>query len=141
VSGEQRIRFAVLGPPVAWHRPKLSRSNRIDGRGVRVIKRSEDVNYQSALALQATSAMMRWAHENGQPWDASGEFHVDAEFHVHDLIKRDVDNILKNVMDGLSSICFNDDRQVVSVRMCKRLNRDKPRTVVSVWRTEGHLDG
>ena len=108
---------------------------------MRRYKDKADTQYQLALGLEATAAMMRWAHENGQQWNGGGEFHVECEFHLPDLRRRDIDNTLKSVLDGLSGVVFDDDTQVVSVRMCKRLNRDKPRTIVSVWRTEGHLDG
>ena len=117
----------------------MSRTNRIDGRGVQVFKDKQDQQYQAALGLEATAAIMRWSHENGEPWSGLGEFHVECEFHVPDLRRRDIDNMLKNVLDALSMV-YNDDTQVVSVRMIKRLRREKPKTVVQVWRTEGHLD-
>lgn len=139
ITGEQKIRFAVLGPPVANHRPKAARSNRIDGRGVRMIKDKKDTAYQTLIAMECTSSLMRWRHENDATWVGSGEFHVDIEFHVQDLVKRDVDNLAKNVLDGLSKICFDDDRQVVSLSVTKHLNRKAPKTLVTIHRVEGFL--
>ena len=136
---EQKIRFCVHGPPIAWHRPKQSRSNRIDGRGVRRYKDKDDKEYQLALGLEATSAMMRWAHENDRPWNPEGEWCVDIEAFVPDLRRRDKDNIEKNILDALSGVCYDDDTFVVDGRTSKRLSREKPKTIVTVTRVEGYL--
>lgn len=104
-----------------------------------MIKDKKDIEYQAAVGLSATTEIMRWRHENEQPWVGAGEFHVDLEFHVHDLIKRDVDNLAKNVLDGMSTIVFDDDKQVVSMSVTKRLNRKSPRTIVTVYKVEGFL--
>jgi Holliday junction resolvase RusA-like endonuclease len=137
---EQRVSFTLPGPPVAWHRPKLSRSNRTDGRGIRVIKHNKDVEYQAALAMQATSAIMLWAQSFKKPWDGTGEWELEIEFHVHDLIKRDVDNMCKNVMDALSGITYDDDKQVVRLIVTKMLNRELPRTIVAIRRVHRYLE-
>lgn len=137
---EQKVTFALFGPCVAWHRAKLSKSNRIDGRGRRHYKDNKDREFQLALGMSATSEIMKWAYDNGTPWDASGEFHLDMEFHVQDKIKRDIDNLEKNVLDSLSTIVFDDDNQVVSVKKKKVLNRKSPRTIVTVSRVDGFLE-
>ena len=105
-----------------------------------MIKDKKDVEYQTAIGMEAASAIMRWKHENQQPWKGDGEWHVDLEYHVHDLIKRDVDNLAKNTLDGMSSVVFNDDKQVVSMAVTKRLNRKSPKTIVTVYRVEGFLE-
>lgn len=106
---------------------------------MRVFKEKKDRNYQLALGLEATSAMMRWAHENAKPWEAGGEWHLDIEWHLPDLVRRDIDNLEKNVLDALTSIVYDDDKQVVSVSKTKRLSRTSPRTIVTVTRVEGYL--
>lgn len=125
---------------MAWHRPKFTRSNRIDGRGIRAYKDKKDVAYQTSLALEATSAMMRWTHENGEQWNAEGEWALDVEFHVHDLRRRDADNLIKQAMDALSTICYKDDEQVVRLSVAKYLNRKHPKTIVTVSRVHGYLE-
>ena len=137
---EQRVSFTMPGKPVAWHRPKLSRSNRIDGRGIRVIKHPQDVVYQDSLAMYAMHALQLWTQSFKMPWDASGEWEMEVEFHVHDLIKRDVDNMTKNVMDALSNIAYDDDKQVCRMIVTKRLAREKPSTIVTLRRVHGYLD-
>ena len=136
---EQRIKFSLAGPPVAWHRAKQSRTNRLDGRHTRFFKAKKDVEFQTALGMEATNAIMLWAQSNRRPWDGTGEFHIDLEAHVHDLRKRDLDNILKNTCDALSGIVWDDDQQVVSVKATKSLCRKKPRTIITVSRAHGYL--
>jgi Holliday junction resolvase RusA-like endonuclease len=137
---EQRLSFTLPGPCVAWHRAKLSRSNRSDGRGVRVIKHAKDRVYQLAIAQHATVAIGMWAQSFKKPWDPSGEWELELEFHVHDLIKRDVDNMTKNVMDALSTITYDDDKSVVRLIVTKRLDRETPRTIVTLRRVHGYLE-
>ena len=103
------------------------------------MKDAQDQQYQNAIGLAAAAAIMRWRHENDEAWTGLGEFHVECEFHLSDLRRRDIDNLLKNCLDAMSTIVYDDDTQVVSVRMSKRLKRDKPCTIVQVWTTEGHL--
>lgn len=139
-TGEQRLTFAVPGPPVAWHRPEqTSRTRRIDGRGVRTFKNNKDREFQLAIGIAATAAMMRWAHDNDKAWNAEGEWKVILEFHVPDLKRRDIDNLEKNVLDGLSTVAIDDDTQVVDVHKVKRLDRSSPRTVVTLERVQGYL--
>ena len=136
---QQHIMFTQLGPTVAWHRAKLSRSNRIDGRGIRVIKQEGDIAFQKALALEAIAVIQYWVTKNKEPWDGGGEWHVEIEFYLQDLNKRDIDNLEKNVLDALSGIVYDDDKQVVSVKKRKMLYRKSPRTIVTVQRVEGYL--
>jgi Holliday junction resolvase RusA-like endonuclease len=137
---EQRLSFTLPGPPVAWHRPKLSRSNRIDGRGIRVIKHPDDIKYQQALAMNATHALQLWSQSFKKPWVGTGEWELEIEFHVHDLKKRDADNMCKNVMDALSTIVYDDDKSVVRLIVTKRLDREEPRTIVTIRRVHGYLE-
>ncbi len=140
MTEQQRLTFTLPGPPVAWHRPKLSRSNRSDGRGVRVIKRDEDVSYQKSIAQAVIHAIQLWTQSFKRPWDGSGEWELELEFNVHNLIKRDVDNMAKNVMDALSGVGYDDDGQCVRLIVTKRLNREKPRTVVTLRHVFGYLE-
>lgn len=46
----------------------------------------------------------------------------------------DVDNIAKGALDGLKTIAFPDDRQVVDLRVVKALDATRPRLEVTVVR-------
>jgi len=139
LMADQRIKFTLVGTPQAWHRPKLSRSNRIDQRGVRVFKDKRDVAYQTALGMEATSAMMLWAQSNRKAWDATGEWCVDVAFCVPDLRRRDIDNLAKSCLDALTGIVYDDDTQVTVLKATKSLNRSRAQTTVTVTRAYGHL--
>jgi Holliday junction resolvase RusA-like endonuclease len=137
---EQRITFKLEGPPVPWHRARLSRSNRIDGGGVRHYKDKKDIAYQKAISTQAMHALQLWAQSFKKPWDPSGEWEMECEFNVHDLVKKDVDNLGKQAMDALSGVAYDDDKQVVRMIVTKRLNREKPSTTVTIRRVHGYLE-
>ena len=136
---DQRITFTLPGPPIPWHRARLSRSNRIDGGGVRHYKDKRDVAYQQGISMQAMHALQLWTQSFKKPWDPSGEWELECEFHVHDLVKKDIDNLVKQVMDALSEVAYDDDKQVVRLVVTKRLCREKPHTIVSLRRVAGYL--
>jgi Holliday junction resolvase RusA-like endonuclease len=89
--------------------------------------------------MQATHALQLWSQSFKKPWDGTGEWEIEIEFHVHDLIKRDVDNMCKNVMDALSGITYDDDKQCVRLIVTKRLDRESPSTKVTLRRVHGYL--
>lgn len=137
---EERITFTVPGKPIPWHRARLSRSNRIDGRGVRHYKDQKDVAYQKAISMHAMHSIQLWTQSFKKPWDPSGEWEMECEFSVHDLVKKDVDNLGKQAMDALSGVAYNDDKQVVRMIVTKRLNREKPSSIVTLRRVHGYLE-
>lgn len=61
-------------------------------------------------------------------------FGVEAAFYLHSGIRRDVDNMLKIVLDGLNKIAWADDHQVVEVIGRKRsAPKGEERTEVRVY--------
>lgn len=55
------------------------------------------------------------------------------------MMKPDVDNILKSVMDGLNNVAYFDDRQVYDVR-CTRTYSDNPGIEVTLITVGGNDD-
>lgn len=47
------------------------------------------------------------------------------------LVKVDVDNCAKEVLDALNGVAFSDDKQVVDLHICKRYG-DNPRLEITV---------
>ena len=90
--------------------------------------------------MQAMHAIQLWTQSFKKPWDPSGEWELECEFHVHDLVKKDIDNLVKQTMDALSDVAYDDDKQVVRLNVTKRLDRENPRTVVSLRRVHGYLE-
>jgi Holliday junction resolvase RusA-like endonuclease len=128
----QRIDFVVPAPPVAWHRPQQTK------RGV-TYKDKQDVDYQALIAGYAQQAIAIWSVEKQYRWLKDGEFALSLGFHVHDLRRRDIDNLEKNVLDGMTGVAYHDDAQVVDVSKFKRLDRREPRVELSVRSVSGYL--
>lgn len=123
------ISFTVPGPPVAWHRPLPSFR-----KGERR-KHPADIEYQKRVGWLAAKA------RGARPVDNVGEWEVvRCEFYVADRRRRDVDNLEKNLLDGLTGVVFKDDSQVVAVgRKFKRYDKANPRTVVELRPTSGYM--
>jgi Holliday junction resolvase RusA-like endonuclease len=137
---EQRITFTLPGKPIPWHRSKQTRTNRLDGRHTRFYKDQKDVAYQRAISMHAMHALQLWTQSFKKPWDPSGEWELECEFNVGDLVKKDVDNLSKQVMDALSGVAYEDDKQVCRLVVTKRLNRKKPSSIVTLRRVHGYLE-
>lgn len=52
---------------------------------------------------------------------------------IRPMVKPDVDNILKAVLDGLNGVAYEDDKQVVTARASKAYTYGEPMIVVHVW--------
>ena len=50
--------------------------------------------------------------------------------------KPDADNILKAILDGLNTVAYHDDAQIVDI-IVRKFYSDKPRCVVSIWNWNG----
>ena len=137
---DQRITFTLPGNPIPWHRSKQTRTNRIDGKHTRFYKDKADVKYQDALAMHAMHALQLWTQAFKKPWDASGEFRVEVAFHVHDLRRKDIDNLFKQIGDALNNVVWDDDNQIVSLSAKKVLNRERPHVIVTINRVHGYLE-
>jgi Holliday junction resolvase RusA-like endonuclease len=128
----QRVDFVVPVPPVAWHRPQQTK------RGI-TYKNKLDVDFQATIAAHTQQAIAIWSIDQDRRWLKDGEFAVVLGFRVHDLRRRDIDNLEKNVLDGMNGVCFHDDSQVVDVRKHKVLDRSEPRVLLGVWSVSGYL--
>jgi Holliday junction resolvase RusA-like endonuclease len=49
-----------------------------------------------------------------------------------DKRRRDADNCVKSICDGLNGVLWDDDAQVVEMSVRKDLDRDNPRAEVTV---------
>jgi len=114
---------------VAWHRPEPSYR-----KGERR-KHPADVEFQSRVGWLAAKA------RGAAPVDKVGEWElVRCEFYVPDRRRRDVDNLEKNLLDGLTGVIFKDDAQVVHIcDKFKKYDKQNPRTVVELRPTSGYM--
>ncbi len=67
--------------------------------------------------------------------DLSGHYGLKVVAYCKDM-RKDVDNLLKTVMDGVAGIVWCNDRQVFDAHCIKVRVTDNPRTEVYIWRME-----
>lgn len=51
---------------------------------------------------------------------------------IYPVVKPDIDNYVKAILDGLNGVLFFDDKQIVDFRAVKRYS-DSPRVEVTAW--------
>ncbi|MEI6449785.1 MAG: RusA family crossover junction endodeoxyribonuclease [Actinomycetes bacterium] len=114
------VQFSVGGIPQGKQRPRL-------GKGGRVYTPAPTRRYERMVA---------WAALESRPrgWALTGRFRVEVVCYFPDERRRDVDNVLKSVLDGMQGVLYEDDSQVVVASAIKWLDRERPRTEVVVKR-------
>lgn len=114
-------RFELSGEPASKSRPRFTSRGKVYTPAA--VKQAEQM---IALAYRAAGGRLKD--------DPDIAFRVEAEFHQGTHQRRDVDNMLKLVLDGLNNIAWPDDAQVLEVRGIKRfVPPSEAKTVVSVY--------
>lgn len=113
------IEFTVPGSPVGKQRARVTR------RGAFTPKKTQA--YEASVAAHARIAMMEAGAEM-----AAGPVAVQIVAYMPDRRRRDIDNVIKAVMDGLNGVLYHDDAQVHEVAASKRYDKASPRTVVAM---------
>lgn len=108
--------FTVPGPPV----PKQRARRAPNGVWYTPTKTRDYERLVASCAL----------HAGAKP--KTGPVHITLAIFWPDRRSRDADNVLKSIQDGLNSIAYDDDRQVIGFTVTTELDRSKPRAVVSV---------
>lgn len=137
------LTFKILGSPVPQHRPRFARA----GKFVRTYNVKEDTNYREKLYWEARQAV-KAPIPRSVPLVVELSIYrkltkaVDPELAEMGLVqpntRPDIDNYIKQVLDGLNGIVWEDDGQIV------RLVADKwysasPRLEITV-RTLDHTE-
>lgn len=120
-------RFTISGEPSSKARPRFT-----------VTKTGKARTYpdqKTAVAEQKVAWSFRAAAKPGYRPDPEEKFGVVALFFSNTRQRRDVDNMLKLVLDGLNEVAWADDSQVseVSGRKCFDPNQGTARTEVLVY--------
>ena len=135
------ISFSVEGQPVPMARPRTVRNN---GK-VRTYNPEKSTNYKTAVKLKAIAKMKR---EMLTPTDKLVELDVSFYFKppkstpkyklkqitdnaVLYPVHKDIDNLVKSVMDAMNKVVYIDDKQVVQLKANKYYGMEE-RTEIKV---------
>ena len=120
-------RFAVEGEPVSKHRVRFSG-----------IKEGRKSYAYTPKATREAEQRIGWAFRSacrGYRFEDDASYGVGAVFHNASWQRRDVDNLLKTVLDGLNKVAWADDSQVSEVWGVQRRGAGRARTEVVIYRT------
>lgn len=111
--------FSVPGEPVSKERPRV-------------------VNGRTYTPTKTTSAeeKVAWcflAAAKGWKVDGDSKFGVDMTFWNKTRHRRDIDNLVKTVLDALNGVCWVDDHQVMEISASKHVESDEPLSVIRVY--------
>lgn len=139
----RKIAFTIFGSPTGKARPRFARR----GKKVVVFTPEATANFET---------LVKWSFANEVKLEAPFDGQVEIEVYSYFakpkswskkkmstvpappvLVKPDVDNLLKAVLDGLSGVAYLDDRQVWKATVTKEYS-NLPRTVVTIWLGEGY---
>ena len=121
------LHFVVDGNPLPTARPRVVRTN---GK-VRAFTPADSKAYQTQVAVHCRHAMSLRAHGTFPLKDLVG---LQVTFYRDNYRRVDLDNLLKSIMDGMTTAgVWWDDSQVVDLRALKRVSVKEPRAEVSLW--------
>lgn len=130
--------FEILGEPIGKQRPKFARI----GNFTRTYTPKETVNYENWVKLSYQNfggenfgdAPLKVQITAKYPIPKSfskkkHEMAVDGE--IRPTTKPDCDNIAKIICDALNGIAYTDDKQIVSLNVCKKY-AETPKVIVQI---------
>jgi len=115
------IIFWVEGIP----RPKQSFDMQLRGERIFGATPARVKAWQNAVAWKAKEVMQ------GRP-PTTEELQVQLTFTLPDRRRRDLDNLSKAVLDGCNKIVWEDDQQIFSLLLFKRIDKRNPGVHVHV---------
>lgn len=142
------VSFVIEGEPMAKQRPRLSTFNgyaraytpkdteRYENKVLMCYKNSLNNEINEVMFPQGTYVKLSLEAYFGltkgdygkKGLNKSGKNKING---VYCDKHKDLDNIIKIVMDALNGICFNDDKQIVCIEAYKLYTQDLPRVEVS----------
>lgn len=115
----------IPGEPVSKERPRVTTS-----RG------GKSITY-TPKKTRAAEVVIGWevvSQNLGIAMDAELDFRVDVLFVSKSNKRRDIDNMIKLVLDALNGVVYEDDSQVVEIHaVMARGSQEEPRTDIIVW--------
>lgn len=128
------ISFTLGGPPVGKERARTF----FDPRVKRVISKTpaKTVKYEKSIATRALVELgMHNFHCESfqQEWPRDGRYALSVLPYFENKRRRDLDNVLKIVMDALKKVLWDDDTQVDEIYTRRSYDRMAPRVEVRAW--------
>ena len=137
------VSLTIIGEPEAKQRPRVSMYNGI----VRTYTPSKTTNYESLIRHEYTQKYGGITYDRDTPIKAIINVYFSlskSDFGKKGLSKsgrekmsmrycithKDLDNIVKCVLDSLNNVCYYDDKQIVVINACKFWTLDTPRVEI-----------
>ena len=118
------ITFTIPGPPVPKGRPVVVRNKKTGKIHGITPKRTRAYESAASLIIASAARTQRWACTR-EPVE------VEIRIYRHQL-RGDLDNFVKALEDSANGILWEDDSQVVRIDAAMFLDRERPRTEVTV---------
>ena len=114
----------IPGEPVSKERPRVTKRK---GKSITYTPKGTRVA-ELAIAWETV------AQNPGITLEAELNFRVDVLFVSKSNRRRDIDNMIKLVLDALNGVVYRDDSQVVEIHaVMARGSAEDPRTDIIVW--------
>ena len=137
------MQLVVLGEPLGKERPRYTNC----GGFIRTYTPQKTINYESLIAHEYNEKYGTLMFGKDEPVHATITAYYGlnrADFgkkginksgrekiaNLYCPAKSDIDNIVKSILDALNSICFYDDKQVVSINASKCYTLKSPRVEI-----------
>ena len=133
------IKFIVYGKPKGKGRPKFRRT----GKYVQTYTDDKTVSYENLVKLSFINSGCR-SYMNKEalrcemiiydsiPKSTSKKKKEQMLLHkIHPTKKPDIDNVVKSILDGLNTVAFSDDAQIVELHCFKHYS-EEPRVEVTI---------
>ena len=137
------VKLVIYGEPEAKQRQRVSMANGI----VRTYTPSKTANYESLIRHEYTEKYGGITFDRDTPVRAiinvyfglskgdygkrglnkSGRAKMEMGYC---MTHKDLDNIVKCVLDALNSVCYYDDKQIVVINACKFWTESNPRVEI-----------
>lgn len=118
--------FTLPGEPVSKQRPRFTKTGRTYTPN------------ETLVAEKKIGFSFRGVNPGWPAGGRDGEFAVRATFYTFAKSHRDIDNMLKLVLDGLNHVAWKDDYQIMKVHAEKVqvATKEEARTVVLVYEVD-----
>ena len=107
---------------------KVRHRTRIRGGKIQTYKDPDDLQREQVTQVYMRKLMAE--HRRGGPF--RGPLALACVFYMPDGTRRDIDNLLKHIMDAGNKILYNDDSQIVTVAAYRHVDRSNPRTELMI---------